>query len=94
MSIALDENGDFKTVGGKLTTVTGQAALNQNAMSETRCLQDTWPVDLTFGRNQLVWGLSQSPRDRIADLVRISSKYFTVKAATYDPERKIYNVQS
>jgi hypothetical protein len=90
MAIALTDDGNFLTKNGRLTTA--QNPPFQNYKSEVRCIQNTYPPDLTFGRNTLVWTLSQSVRDRCADLVRIGDKYLPVKSVTYNTERQEYQV--
>lgn len=88
--IALTPNGDFVLVDGKLSTTTNGPL--QNFISESRCLQGTYSVDQNFGRNAYVWGLSQSPNDRCADLIRIGQQYLVVQAITYLPESKSYEI--
>lgn len=89
--IALTNNGDFAVdETGHLTTTSTPD--KQNFMSEVRCLQGTYEPQPDFGRNPLVWGLSQSPKDRIDDLVRISKKYVSVQAITYNPVTKVFNI--
>lgn len=87
--IAIDPNGDFVIVNGKLTE-----AINppwQNYMSEARCLQGTWSPDLTFGRNPIIWELG-NVGNRIDDLTRIGIKYVVVQSVTFDSTFKRYNI--
>ncbi len=89
MAIALDDQGDFVTNNaGNLTTT--QLGPQQNFISEVRCLQTTYSVDPTFGRSYLVWTLSQSIKDRIDDLIRISKKYLTINSVSYT--NGVYNI--
>lgn len=90
--IALDDNGNFVTDGAGHLTVTA-TPLIQCAKSELRCQQGEWISDFFFGRNVLVWGISQSTHDRAVDINRIVSKYVAVISVTYDELTKTYNVQ-
>lgn len=90
--IALTPNGDFETNANGQLINTSQPA-NQNFISEVRCEQGTWNPDETFGRNPIIWTVSQSPKDRIDDLTRIGQKYIVVKNITYNPVTKVFNVQ-
>ena len=91
MPIALTDNGNFDTRNGRLTQA--QNPPLQYYKSEVRCIQETYAVDRTFGRNVLVWNLSQSVSDRAADLLRIGEKYMPVKSVTYNSELQEYNIQ-
>lgn len=91
--IALDDNGNFLVDGnGHLTASTNPPL--QNFKSETRCIQQTYAIDPTYGRNVLVWTLSQSPSDRCSDLFRIGSKYLAVQSVLYDDTKQIFQVQT
>ena len=89
--IGLTDNGNFAIKNGRLTTA--QNPPLQNFKSEVRCIQETYAVDRTFGRNVLVWNISQSPSDRCADLLRIGQKYMPVKSVVYNRELQEYNIQ-
>jgi len=91
MAIALTPSGDFATVNGALAE--SDSPLWQNYESEVRCLQGTYAPDLNFGRNPYVWGLSQSPKDRCADLISIGEKYVVVRSVVYDSPAKTYRIQ-
>lgn len=90
--IAIDDNGNFVTNAAGLLTETRTPAV-QNAKAELRCLQGTWEADQYFGRNAIVWGVSQSTQDRTADINRVVSKYATCLFVAYDSLKKQYNVQ-
>lgn len=91
--IAIDDNGNFIVdANGRLTTTSRPA--DQNFVAEVRCIQGTWPVDLTYGRNVLIWTISQSPVDRCGDLARIGSKYTVVKSVVYNAQTETYEVQA
>jgi hypothetical protein len=85
MAIKLDSDGNIVTnaTTGLSEQVTGQQSLEQDAMSECRCEQGGNFTDSSYGRNPLVWKLSQSSADKIADVKRIVTKY-------YDPYSIIY----
>lgn len=90
--IAIDDNGNFEVNGSgglKTTSTPGP----QCAKAETRCLQGTWTAQPFFGRNSLVWSISQSTQDRSADLNRIASKYVNVVFVTYNDEFQRYEIQ-
>lgn len=91
MPIALTDNGNFETKNGRLTTA--QNPPLQYFKSEVRCIQETYEIDPTFGRNVLVWNLGQSVQDRCADLYRIGEKYMPVKSVFYESETETYQVQ-
>jgi hypothetical protein len=80
--IAIDDQGDFIVDNdGNMTESTNPP--QQNFIAEVRCLQTTYIVEPTFGRNYLTWTLSQNVNDRIADLIRISKKYLTINNVSY-----------
>ena len=90
--IELDDNGNFTTdASGHLQRTPSPAV--QNAKSELRCIQGSWDADQYFGRNQIVWTVSQSPNDRSADIYRIVQKYATVMSVSYNTSTKKYDVQ-
>jgi hypothetical protein len=86
MAIKLDSNGNIvvNATTGLSEQVTGQQSLEQDAMSECRCEQGGNFTDETYGRNPLVWKLSQSSADKIADVKRIVSKYYDPYSITYE----------
>lgn len=85
---ALTDEGDFIIDNsGNIAFVDGQHALIQNYKSEVRCEQNTFPPLPEFGRNPLIWKLSQSKQDRIDDLTRIGNKYVYVQAVTEQNNR-------
>lgn len=89
--IAINQDGDFvANATGQLTETTFPE--QQNYMAETRCLQGTWPPNTLFGRNPLIWGISQSVKDRIDDLTRIGQQYLVVRSITSDLQGKVYNI--
>lgn len=88
--IALNESGNFVTVNGLLSTAAYPP--KQYYEAEVRCQQNTYTPDTTYGRNPIVWSLSQSPNDRIDDLIRIGQKYLVVKAVTFDSLTGKYNI--
>ena len=91
--IAIDDNGNFEIDSSNHL----KAAKNppaQNLKAEVRCIQDTWTPDPTFGRNTLLWTLSQSVGDRCSDLIRIGQKYMTVNSVSYNAETKEFLVQA
>lgn len=79
MAIKLDGNGDIvlNPTTGLSVQVSGQESLEQDAMSECRCEQQQWFADDTYGRNPLVWKLPTSNSDKVADIKRIVTKYYT-----------------
>lgn len=90
--IALDDNGNFVVnIAGHLTTTRIPGI--QNAKCEMRCIQGSWPANLFFGRNQLIWSISQSVQDRSLDINRIATKYVQVVSVTYEEISARYNVQ-
>jgi hypothetical protein len=86
MSFKLDSDGNIlvNATTGLSEQVTGLASLEQDAMSECRCEQGGNFADSDYGRNVLVWKLSQSPSDRVADIKRIVTKYYNPYSITYD----------
>lgn len=86
MAFKLDSDGNIlvNAATGLSEQVTGLASLQQDAMSECRCEQGGNFADNTYGRNVLVWKLSQSPTDRVADIKRIVTKYYNPYSITYD----------
>jgi hypothetical protein len=78
MSLSLNSNGEIQvnSITGLSVQVSGQAALEEQAMSECRCEQGGNFADDTYGRDPLVWKLSQSNIDRVADVKRIIQKYY------------------
>lgn len=78
MAIKLDADGNIvvNETTGLSEQVSGQASLEQDAMSECRCEQNGNFADSTYGRDALVWKLSQSNIDRVADIKRIVQKYY------------------
>jgi len=91
--IALDDNGNFVVDANNHLTAVAVPA-QQNFKAEVRCIQQTWIPDPTFGRNVLIWTLSQSPSDRCADLSRIGTKYMTVNSVVYDTQTQKYSIQA
>ena len=79
MAFQLDSSGNIQVDSntGLSRQVYGQDSLEQDAASECRCEQGGNFADATYGRNPLVWKLSQSNIDRVADVKRIVTKYFT-----------------
>jgi len=82
----LDSDGNIVIDGvtGLAKQVTGRQSLEQDAMSECRCEQGGNFADSSYGRNPLVWKLSQSSADKIADVKRIVSKYYNPYSITYE----------
>ena len=78
MAMKLDGNGDIvlNPVTGLAVQVSGQESLEQDAMSECRCEQQSYFADETYGRNPLIWKLQTSASDRVADIKRIVTKYY------------------
>lgn len=85
MALMLDSDGNIVIDGvtGLSKQVTGRQSLEQDAMSECRCEQGGNFTDDSYGRNPLVWKLSQSPADKIADVKRIVTKYYDPYSITY-----------
>jgi hypothetical protein len=86
MAFKLNDNGEiqFDTMTGLSLQISGYQSLEQDARSECRCVQNTWFADSTYGRNPLVWNLSTSIADHIADINRIVNKYLTPKSIEVD----------
>ena len=86
MGLALDDDGNilFDADTGLSLQREGQALLEQDARSECRCEQSTYFADLFYGRNPLVWKLSQVPGDRVADIKNIVTKYYEPQSIAPD----------
>ena len=86
MAFQLDSNGNLviNTATGLVNQVTGQRSLEQDAISECRCEQGGNFADSTYGRDPLVWKLSQKNADKINDIKRIVTKYYTPYSITYE----------
>ena len=86
MAFQLDTNGNIviDSSTGLSKQVSGLASLEQDAISECRCEQGGNFADSTYGRSPLVWMLSQSSADRIADIKRIVTKYYNPYSITYE----------
>ena len=86
MAIMLDSDGNIvvDATTGLSKQVTGKQSLEQDAVSECRCEQGGNFADSDYGRNPLVWKLSQSSADRIADRKRIVTKYYDPYSITYE----------
>jgi hypothetical protein len=90
--IEIDDNGDFVVNGsGNLKTATRPNS--QSAKAEMRCQQGSWYLNLNYGRNLLVWTISQSSHDRCVDLTRIAAKYVTVGSVVFNSVTKVFDVQ-
>lgn len=91
MAIEIDDNGDFVVDddGHLKTTSTPNV---QSAKSEMRCQQNSWFLNLNFGRNFYVWMIAQNTADRAVDLSRIAKKYVTVGTVIYNPAKKTYDI--
>ena len=78
MAIKLDASGNIvvNSTTGLSEQVYGQDILEQGAISECRCEQPGNFADPNYGRDALVWKLSQSNIDRVADVKRIVRKYY------------------
>jgi hypothetical protein len=86
MAIMLDSDGNIivDASTGLSKQVTGKRSLEQDAVSECRCEQGGNFADDTYGRNPLVWKLSQSSADKVADVKRIVMKYYNPYSITYE----------
>ena len=86
MAFMLDNDGNIvvDAVTGLVKQVADLQSLEQDAMSECRCEQGGNFADSSYGRNPLVWKLSQSSADKIADVKRIVSKYYNPYSITYE----------
>lgn len=82
MGLALDDDGNilFNDETGLSLQRTGEKLLEQDARSECRCEQGTYFGDTFYGRNPLVWKLSQVTADHIADIKNIVLKYYEPQA--------------
>jgi len=89
--IEIDDNGNFVVDDNGLLKTTSRPN-TQSAKAEMRCQQGSWFLDPTFGRNLLVWTISQSPRDRSMDLSRIAQKYVTVGSVVYNTQTQTYDI--
>jgi hypothetical protein len=78
MSISLNSDGEIQVdpLTGLSIQVYGKTALEEQAMSECRCEMGGNFADPAYGRDPLVWKLSQSNIDRISDIKRIVRKYY------------------
>lgn len=91
--ISIDFDGNIKTdSSGNIASVSGSEATQQAFVSEVRCTQGTFDLLPEFGRNPIVWTLSQSPKDRMEDIVRISKNYLTVREISYNKDSQTYEV--
>ena len=79
--IAIDDNGNFVTASGSLSTTDKHEP--QAYKAECRCFQGQYEIDPLYGLNTLVWQLSQSVNDRIGDLYRVGYKYLSVNSITF-----------
>lgn len=86
MGLALDDDGNilFDDATGLSLQREGQALLEQDARSECRCEQNTYFADQFYGRNPLVWKLSQVTNDRITDIKNIVTKYYEPQSIAPD----------
>ena len=86
MAFQLDTDGNIliDSTTGLSKQVSGLASLQQDAVSECRCEQGGNFADATYGRNPLVWKLSQSSADRVDDIKRIVTKYYTPYSISYE----------
>ena len=97
MAMQLNSYGQiqFDATTGLSLQVTGKQSLEQDAASESRCVQGGWFADSTYGRNPFVWSISPSDADRIADINRIVNKYYSpnnISVDKTDPNNPIYTV--
>ncbi len=90
--IALDENGNFLSNTNGTLKETDRPEI-QNAQAECRCNQGEWNVNILFGKNILIWNLTDSINDRCNDLFRICSKYYAVQAVNYNRITQRFNIQ-
>ena len=86
MAFMLDGDGNIviNASTGLSRQVTGQQSLEQDAMSECRCEQGGNFADSSYGRNPMVWRLTQNSADRVADVKRIVSKYYDPFSISYE----------
>jgi hypothetical protein len=81
--IAISDDGNFvDDDNGRMIYIPDDEAPKMFAKSEHRCTQGRWFANLEYGRDPLVWELSQSPVDRISDITRICQKYTPVQSVT------------
>ena len=86
MAFQLDTDGNIliDSTTGLSKQVSGLASLQQDAVSECRCEQGGNFADATYGRNPLVWKLSQSSADKVDDIKRIVTKYYSPYSISYE----------
>lgn len=88
MAFKMDTNGNIvvnaSTGLSEQVETGGKASLEQDAASECRCEQGGNFADATYGRNPLVWKLSLSDADKVADVKRIVSKYYLPNSITIE----------
>jgi hypothetical protein len=86
MSISLDGNGDIliDSITGLSIQVSGLQALEEQAMAECRCEEQSYFADSTYGRSALVWKLPTSNNDKVADIKRIVQKYYQPTSISAD----------
>jgi hypothetical protein len=86
MGFKLDTDGNIivNPTTGLSYQVSGQEALEQDAVSECRCEQGGNFTDSSYGRNPLVWKLSQSNVDKVSDIKRIVTKYYNPNSIAYN----------
>lgn len=91
MAFKVDNNGDIvvNPNTGLSVQVEGVLSLEQDAMSECRCEQQSWFADDTYGRNPLVWKLPTSMNDKVADIKRIITKYYQPESISADSNGRI-----
>jgi hypothetical protein len=91
MAFKIDNNGDIvvNPNTGLSVQVEGVASLEQDAMSECRCEQQSWFADATYGRNPLVWKLPTGMNDKVADIKRIITKYYQPESISDDLNGRI-----
>jgi hypothetical protein len=87
--IALDNNGNFVLVDGKLSQSVNPPW--QNFEAESRCLQGTYDPDQTFGRNPIAWEIGNTA-NKIDDLTRIGFKYVIVQSVTFNRTTKVFKI--
>lgn len=87
--IAIDNNGNLVIEDGKLSNTSNLPL--QSFKAECRCVQGSYDLDSLYGRNPIVWELSKSVDDRIADLYRIGYKYLVVNSIVY--QNGVYVIQ-
>lgn len=89
MAMKLNDNGEiqFDTTTGLSLQISGYQSLERDARSECRCEQNTYFADSTYGRNPLVWKLSQLDSDRIFDINRIVNRYVVPVSIVIDSSK-------